>query len=158
MRNPEKFIFVLIVSLITVMNLSASEIGRPFITSYYPDETNGDYQTWAATQDQRGVLYFGNGIGVLEYDGSNWRLIEIDKKNMIRSMDIDKQGRIYVGSIAEFGYLQPDSIGQLQYISLISEISEDDQILERVWTTHVTEEGIYFQARSRIFRFKLQGL
>jgi signal transduction histidine kinase/ligand-binding sensor domain-containing protein/heme exporter protein D len=159
MKNPEKFkfLFVFIVSLIIVMNLSASEIGRPFITSYYPDETMGDYQTWAATQDQRGVLYFGNGIGVLEYDGSNWRLIEIDKKNMIRSMDIDKQGRIYVGSIAEFGYLQPDSIGQLQYVSLIPEISEDDQILERVWTTHVTDEGIYFQARSRIFRFKPQG-
>ncbi len=159
MKNRAIFYVILTGLMLFVLTSPSysSENGRPFITSYFPDETSGDYQTWAATQDERGVLYFGNGIGVLEYDGSNWRLIEIEKKNMIRSMDIDKDGRIYIGSIAEFGYLTPDSLGQLYYKSLNSEIPEGDQILERVWTTHATNEGIFFQARRRIFRFKPRG-
>lgn len=154
-RSNVTLIFAL--TLFLQMQTHASETGQPFITHYYPDKTNGDYQTWAAAQDERGVMYFGNGIGVLEYDGANWRLIGINNKNMVRSMDIDYSGRIYIGSIADFGYLAPDSVGAFNYVSLSSRVPEKDKILERVWTTHATPEGIYFQARSRIFRFKQTG-
>jgi signal transduction histidine kinase/heme exporter protein D len=150
-------LLVFALTVFSQIQASASETGQPFITHYYPEKTHGDYQTWTAAQDARGVMYFGNGIGLLEYDGTDWRLIEISKNNMVRSMAIDDSGRIYIGSIAEFGYMAPDSNGALKYISLSSGIPDEDKILERVWTTQATAEGIYFQARSRIFRFKKAG-
>ena len=54
---------------------SHNEDGFPLITNYLPKEYSANVQNWAVIQDNRGVLYFGNVSGVLEYDGVNWRLI-----------------------------------------------------------------------------------
>ena len=49
--------------------------GRPFIRNYNPKEFGAAFNYWAIAQDRRGVMYFGNWNGVLEYDGVSWRLI-----------------------------------------------------------------------------------
>ena len=46
-----------------------NESGRPFIRNYEAREYQAHSQNWSILQDQRGVMYFGNSIGVLEYDG-----------------------------------------------------------------------------------------
>ena len=96
---------------------SPNEDGFPLITNYLPKEYSANVQNWAVIQDNRGVLYFGNVSGVLEYDGVNWRLIHIPN-DVVRCFAIDKDGKIYVGGINEVGYLKPDSIGSLNYVSL----------------------------------------
>jgi len=133
------------------------EAGRPLITSYPAEETGGDLQTWAIVQDDRGVMYFGSSPGVLEFDGASWRMIETANKTMVRSLDIDKNGRVYVGCITDFGYLSPDSSGSLAYVSLLDYVDETDRNFSYIWTSIVTDEGIYFQSRERIFRFIQNG-
>ena len=65
---------------------------------------NAGIQNWSIAQDERGVMYFGNNNGLLEFDGSAWRLYELPTKGIVRAIYISKDGRIYVGSYEEFGY------------------------------------------------------
>lgn len=59
-------------------NLPAQvETGKPLIRNYSPREYQAAPDAWAILQDQRGVMYFGTGSGVLEYDGASWRLIRM---------------------------------------------------------------------------------
>ena len=158
-----KFTLKILVLLFTLMIAGNSiadirkEIGRPFITSYSSDETGGDLQTWEVVQDNRGIMYFGSSPGVLEFDGSSWRMIETNNKTMVRSLGIDQRGRVYVGCINDFGFLRPDSLGNLKYTSLLNYVKEEDRNFSYVWTTIVTDHGIYFQSREKLFRFKPDG-
>ena len=46
--------------------------GAPFIHNFPKEEYKSDAQIWSMVQDKRGVMYFGNLNGVLEYDGKSW--------------------------------------------------------------------------------------
>jgi hypothetical protein len=59
------------------------EAGRPFIRHYTRKEYRASDQNWAIVQDDRGVMYVGNSVGVLEYDGVSWRLIQVPNKSVI---------------------------------------------------------------------------
>ena len=52
-------------------------------------------------KDERGVMYFGNNSGLLEFDGSAWRLYELPTKGIVRAIYISEDGKIYVGSYEE---------------------------------------------------------
>ena len=98
-------------------------------TINYPasEYVGGMQQNWAIVQDQRGVMYFGNNGGVLEFDGVSWRLIESPGGTNIRSMVIDNEGMIYVGAQGDFGFLMPDTNGTMDYVSLLKHIKKEDR-------------------------------
>ncbi len=130
-----------------------NEVGRPFIRNYSPKEYEAHPQNWAIVQDSRGLMYFGNGLGVLEYDAVSWRLIVLPNKSVVRSLDLDEHGRIYVGAQGDFGYLAPDSSGQLQFVSLLQHVPPEEREFTDVWRTFVCKEGVYFQTSTRLFRY-----
>lgn len=92
-------------------------------------------------------------ICVLEYDGIFCRKISFPGSPYIRSLAIDDNGRIYVGAVNEFGYLESDSIGELRYQTLINYLLEENWDFDDVWKTYATPEGIYFQTFGTIFRW-----
>jgi signal transduction histidine kinase len=132
----------------------ASETGKPFITSYTSKEINGHIQNWAIIQDNRGVMYIGDGYGVQEFDGSTWRLILAPNQSFGRCFAKDIIGRIYVGSSNELGYLAADEHGLMKYVSLMKFIKPEDQVFNYVWSVQATADGIYFQTQERLFRFR----
>jgi len=69
-------------------------------------------------------------------------------------MSKDTNGRIYVGSLGMLGYLEADDQGQMQYRSLLEFTKPEDHIFNYVWSTHATPEGIYFQTKEKLFRFR----
>ena len=81
--------------LALAFNINAQEdLGRPFITNYtYKDYEAGPINWWAI-EDNRGIMYFANGRGVLQYDGANWTLIESSNKESARSFAKDDNGVI----------------------------------------------------------------
>ncbi len=129
------------------------ENGRPFIRAYAPVELGGDGQNWAIVQDGRGVIYVGSQSGVLEFDGATWRLIETPTLDTVRSLDIDDAGRIYVGSVSDFGYLAPDARGQLRYVTLVDRVPQDARRFGDVWRTFATPGGVLYQTEQAIFRW-----
>jgi len=128
-----------------------SEKGIPFIKNYSPKEYKGHEQNWAITQDHRGVIYVGNSDAVLEYDGVYWRSINTPSPDIVRSLAVDESGQIYVGGHDYFGYLAPDSIGVMKYVSLDKKLKPDDCNFRDIWKTHATSKGVYFQANPVIF-------
>ena len=132
----------------------AAEVGNPFMTIYTSKEIKGHTQFWAITQDNRGVMYIGDGYGVQEFDGSTWRLILSPNKSFGRSLAKDVTGRIYVGSSGMVDYLEADDQGQMQYRSLLEWIKPEDRVFNYVWSVYAVSEGIYFQTNERLFRFR----
>lgn len=120
MRNLTIFILFFFLFKVDTIGQLYNEHGKYFIENYTVEEHNAETQTWAALQDNRGVMYFGNNAGVVEYDGSSWRLIRTNNKSVVRSLAIDSSGVIYVGAVGDFGYLAPDSLGKLDFFRLLT--------------------------------------
>ena len=139
--------------LLSGLAVYPEETGRPFMTFYTSEQTGGHYQYWSFIQDNRGVMYVGNGYGIQEFDGSTWRLIPLSNGSFVNCFMKDSTGRIYVGSAAEFGYLAPDDKGAIQYVSMLDQVPEADRGFNSINRIFETKEGIFIQARERMFLF-----
>jgi len=96
----------------------SSDWGSLPLQIFSPKTYNAHPQVWSAVQDSRGVMYFANPDGVLEFDGVTWRRIPIPGNAAVRSVTADSQGRIGVGAQGEFGILEHDAQGLVRYRSL----------------------------------------
>src|SRR5262245_19869238 len=131
-----------------------SDEGRPLVRPYQPIEIGGAGQIWCILQDRRGVLYFGANSAVLEFDGASWRRIPVGTTGpAVRSMAMDDDGRIYIGAVGTFGYLEPDATGVLHFAPLIDRLPRDAPAFNDVWRTFVTKDGVWFQTTRALFRW-----
>jgi len=103
-------------------------------------------------------MYFGNDDGVLEYDGVSWRLIPLPNSSAVYSLAMDNDWRILVGGDGEFGYLLPDSIGQMQFRSLREVINLDSLNFANVLEIYITKEGIFLQTDFVLFRWSQEAV
>ncbi|MCX2739994.1 ligand-binding sensor domain-containing protein [Pontibacter anaerobius] len=153
----KRLLSLLLFILFGQVNLSAQvkDEGIPFIRNYVQKEYNASAQNWAAVQDHRGVMYFGNNYGVLEYDGNNWQVIILPNRTIARSLAISKDGTIYVGGQNDFGYLRPNRQGTMEFVSLKVQVPADDRSFDDVWKTYVTEDGgVYFCTVKAIYHLQ----
>ena len=134
----------------------AAQYGTPLLSNFKPKDYNGGTQNWAIVQDQRGLLYVGNNVGVLEFDGAQWRMIPTRNKAVVRSLALADSGRIYVGSKGEIGYIDPTLPQNQQYISLLSAVPSQYRQFQDVRQTYAMPDGIYFFSRDYIFRYNEQ--
>src|ERR1700722_4565938 len=133
-----------------------SEKGLPFVTNFHPNDFHSYPQNWSILEDSSGLMYFGNQGYILEYDGVKWKKIPVAANGTvaIRSLAKNKKGLIYYASISDLGYLSVDSLGQTKSNSLLKYIPPALRDFNDVWAVHITDDGVYFQARERMFRFK----
>ncbi|MFA5781063.1 MAG: adenylate/guanylate cyclase domain-containing protein [Bacteroidales bacterium] len=129
------------------------EIGLPLICNHPPKEYKAFSQNWGCVQDSRGVLYFANGDGVLEFDGAHWRVIRIANKSSARSVAIDIDDKIYVGSASEFGYLATSKTGGLKYVSLLNKFDPKNRKFNYILNIYIVKSGVYFMAGEKLFRW-----
>jgi signal transduction histidine kinase/ligand-binding sensor domain-containing protein len=138
--------------LLSIVMASAQDAGRPFIRNFPPQEYRAYSQNWAIAQDRRGIMYFANTDGLLEFDGINWRLIK--KLPVVRTIAIDSLGRIYAGLENDIGYLECDQEGEYQYYSLKAKIPENDRDLTPVLNVCILGDQAFFATTHRIFIYK----
>jgi signal transduction histidine kinase/ligand-binding sensor domain-containing protein len=131
------------------------ELGRPFIRNYTPKEFGAAPSNWAIVQDERGIMYFGNEQGILEYDGASWRRIATPNRTVVRSLALDQHGRVFVGEVGAFGYLAADALGQMRFVSLLDYVAEDDRKFADVWSTRATKQAVYFATYNALYRYTL---
>jgi len=87
----------------TIISQNIQENGYPLINNYSPKEYGADTQNWAIMQDERGIMYFGNNLGLLEYDGSDWKLYPLPNNSTVRSLALGENGKIYAGGVGDLG-------------------------------------------------------
>jgi diguanylate cyclase (GGDEF)-like protein len=130
------------------------DLGAPLITNFEPEQYKANSQNWVAVQDRRGVLYFGNTTGILEFDGQRWQLIPTPGNAPTRALACGPDGTIYYGSINDIGYLATSATGKVTTVSLREAIPTVDRSFNDVWQVESCADGIYFLTQNRIFRLK----
>lgn len=128
------------------------DIGLPFIENYSRKDYQAGTQNWAIAQNEDGIMYFANNAGLLQYNGIKWQVYPLPNNSVVRCVAY-LDNKIYVGGYDEFGYFRENELGQLEYFSLSSKLSEKDRSLGEVWRIHFTRYGIVFQSFLKIIIF-----
>lgn len=149
-RRGCSFVLPVLLIYFCIVSLSAQEqVGRSLINNYRYQEYNAAPVNWWALEDDRGIMYFANNAGVLQYDGVNWNLIDIPGN--CRSLAKDDKGIIHVGGAGEFGYLKPSDKGVLEYVSLLEKIPEEHRVFADVWEIYFHKGRIIFSTEFKLF-------
>ncbi|MDX2245177.1 MAG: ATP-binding protein [Bacteroidia bacterium] len=143
---PFRFLFLLLILGGLFSPLYPQDQGAPYIRNYKSREYQASSANYAIAQDGRGIMYFGNYRGVLEYDGTSWRLITVENHTMVRSLATDDAGQVYVGALGEFGYLAPDSLGTLRYYSLKNRLETPEMSISDIITVIGLPSGAVFRS------------
>jgi class 3 adenylate cyclase len=133
------------------------ETGAYLYQHYSPKQYGASPQNWGMAEDRRGILYFANTDGLLEFDGTTWRMHRLPGGSIVRSVSVDDEGTIYVGGVGNFGLLQPDATGTLQFISLLSKVPQQDRAFADVWKVLPTAKGVYFSTTRSLLRLNKDG-
>ena len=84
----KNFIFRFI-SCLFLLNLSLSFAQElPPIIKYSALTYEGGNQNWMISQDKNQHLYFANNEGLLEFNGSSWKLYPSPNETIIRSVKV----------------------------------------------------------------------
>ncbi len=128
---------------------------KPEIVNFTKHTYNAQYQNWNIGQDKfTKFMYFANSKGLLEYDGSEWKVHELPQKQKVRSVAIDKIGRVFTGGLGEFGFWIPKKNGELNYHSLRYLVLDKSFQNEEIWNILITSKGIIFQSFGFIYLYK----
>ena len=147
---------LLLLAFFTIQNLQyligqPSQIGLPPIINYSKQDYKAETQNWKVAEDLRGLLYFGNNKGLLEFDGTYWRNFSMPNHTIVRSIAGDSLGRILVGGQDELGYFQADKNGFLVYHSLVFMIPKEYQNFEDIWEILITKHGFIWASQKHLF-------
>jgi len=124
--------------------------GLPFISNYGPETYKAGIQNWDIIQDDKGLIYVANNMGLLVFDGRTWTRYGLNNTK-VRSAHFGKDGKIYVGSQADFGFITPDQRGQLVYTSLADSLPEEVRDFDETWKVYEIEGKIYFCTFKRVY-------
>ncbi|MCC7466076.1 MAG: hypothetical protein IT261_07400 [Saprospiraceae bacterium] len=126
-------------------------LGDPPVLNFSKKQYKAGTQVWDIAQDKRGIMWFGNNEGLLEFDGIHWRLHPLPNHTIVRSVKPGAEGRVFVGGQDEFGYFAPDEGGRLVYHSLREQVKEEGQQLGDCWNIAVRQEGVFFRTDHQLF-------
>jgi len=142
-------------SLLPFIGFSQTNIlqGSPDIKNYTSAEINGGPQIFSWAQDKRGMVYVGDGSGIIEFNGRDWKRIETPNNTIVREMAVDTLGRIFVGASDNFGLLQPNNKGEMKYISLSRSVSNKGIKFLDIWGVFSTSHGVFFCSNKYVFRY-----
>ena len=128
---------------------------RPELIQYTRQMYGAYNQNWGIVQHRKTrFMYFANSKGLLEFDGSTWRVHELPRRQKVRSVAVDEQGRIFTGALGEFGYWIPGASGELMYHSLATLIQDKPFRNEEIWNILATPQGILFQSFAFMYRYR----
>ncbi|MEP6929288.1 MAG: triple tyrosine motif-containing protein [Flavobacterium sp.] len=117
----------------------------------YPSTLYGaGNQSWMISQDEQNYLYFANNEGLLEFNGTNWKLYPTPNETIMRSVKVI-DNKIYTGCYMNFGYWTREANGKLKYTSLSDTIKAKILDDEQFWNILKYDQWILFQSLSRIY-------
>lgn len=154
----KRFIFGIIsfVFLFNFIHVSAGERfrGSGFIRNFSASDYLGHPQNWKVIQDASGLVFVANNFGVMEFDGSNWRIYPLPGNVAARSMALTADGLLYVAAKNEFGFIGLDSLGQRAYFSMKSMLPDSLSIYLDLRQVHVIGEDVFFRSNELLLRIR----
>lgn len=122
----------------------------PPIIKYPSSQYSAGNQNWMISQDKNHFIYFANNDGLLEYNGSTFKLFPSPNESIMRSVKVI-DNKIYTGCYMEFGYWTRQATGTLKYRSLSNLIKNKILDDEQFWNIIDFEQWVVFQSLNRIY-------
>ncbi|UKT62545.1 triple tyrosine motif-containing protein [Pedobacter mucosus] len=128
-------------------------IGVPYIENYPKSIYSSGNQNWSIAKDKSGIMYFGNAEGLLTFDGRYWQKYRMPNRQIVRSVAIGDDNKIFTGSFGEFGYWAFQN-NKLKYSSLTRLLPKGITVTDEVWKIYVDKNRVIFQTFSKIFIYQ----
>ncbi|HCW08989.1 MAG TPA: two component regulator three y domain-containing protein [Cytophagales bacterium] len=128
--------------------------GLPFVKSFRNQDYKAGIQNWGIVQGKNGLVYVANNHGLLEFDGVSWKAYGVKNGTKVRSLAIDKKGKIFVGCQSDFGYFFPNRSGQLVYTSLADSLQPEQRNFDDTWNVFIENDRVYFCTAAKIFIYE----
>jgi len=132
--------------------LYSENTGFKYFKNYSYREYNYYPINLMIAQDSRGVIYVANSSGVLAFDGTSWQVTQLPTQ-LVFSMAIDDDDKIYLGGRGHIGFLSPDYKGKLQYVSLSDQLSNNQKGGLYFYPTLCIKNKIYFNSHKFLFQW-----
>lgn len=139
-----KSIYIVIFLFCTKLAQAIPQIINYSSKDYKSHSINFDF-----VQDQQGLIYVANAYGVLIFDGVNWRKVGLNDGKSALSLTQSQEGKIFVGSSSEFGFLQKDERGNVTYQSLKDKMP--DKEIGEINNIIAVGNKVFFQAYQGLY-------
>ena len=122
--------------------------GKYPIQNFTPIEYKAGIQNIDFAQNRDMTLFVANNLGVLAYNGNDWKVHAFQSGKKQRSLAFDENtNRLYVGSQGEFGYFS----AEWAYESLTALIPQEARDFDEVWDVFLFESNVYFCTFQHIY-------
>ena len=99
--NLQRHLLLFCLSLLVACYSFANQ--KPYVINFARDKYHAAYKNWSIGQDEKGIMYFGNDIGLLESDGMEWELYPMPNSPIVRALAVESHYTIYTGGAEELG-------------------------------------------------------
>jgi len=141
------FVFLLLVLSFELCAQNAFPYGKINVRHYSQKDYAANLQSWDVIQDNDYFVYFANNGGVLEFNGETWATVEM--QTTPRAFAKNDSGRIFVGAMQEFGFLDHDELGKTIYSKISAPV--DSLNFQNIWQVYCFGEHTYFVAAEYVF-------
>lgn len=131
--------------------LPINSANNPNIINFDRTDYQASNKNWSISEDNKGVMYFGNDLGLLEFDGIKWSLHKMEKEQTIRSVFAVSNNTIYTGGYEEFGVWKRQTSGKLEYTSLSLEHAVATMHSDDIWRIWSQGNEVFFQSFRGIY-------
>lgn len=146
-------LLVLVLSIVPVM-ADVPIFGIPEIQYFNRRNYHAGTQNWSISQAENGLIYSANNDGILEFDGTRWRLLPRINNNIVRAV-LAYQGKVYVGAYNDFGYFEYNGENDFEYKSLAD--TNEFSNLGDIWNVIPFGDIVVFQADRGLILYHPNG-
>lgn len=142
------FLTIIFVFIVCSAEILAS---NPNIINFSRNDYHAGNKNWSLSEDEKGIMYIGNDLGLLEFDGIDWNLNKLHKADVVRAIYAASNQTIYTGGYEEFGRWDRDITGMLKYTSLSDNLPGGPLHNDDIWRIWKKDNLVYFQSFTNIY-------
>jgi hypothetical protein len=155
LKNIVEILFVLLVLPLVSLYANSTINGvKQFNKSVYGAAS----QNWSVSSTSKGMIYFANHKGLLEFDGSTWQLHELPNQTILRAVKVYADSIIFTSGYQELGYWKKDIFGQLQYHSLNPKAEKYFSKNIEFWNIITSDQAVYFHSFNGILCYESDSI
>ncbi|HQU72353.1 MAG TPA: ATP-binding protein, partial [Calditrichia bacterium] len=137
---------------------TAHNLGHFFFKDYLAEDYHAGGQNWAIAEGKDHTVYFANALGVVCFNGKDFRTLDMPNNLEARSFARDDSGRVYVGGNREIGYIGQSPRGEKNYVSLLPKIPEEQRDFFEIWQTYYLDGKIVFLSFVQLMQWDGQDM
>lgn len=124
--------------------------GKYPIKNFTPADYGAGIQNIDFAQNRDLNLFVANNLGILSFNGNQWKTHALNTGKKQRSLAFDEQlNRLYVGSQGDFGFFEDN----WRYVSLLDKIPLHLQDFDEVWDVFIFNSNVFFCTFQRIYSY-----